>query len=242
MPLFGSDHPIDRKKVVTFLEALRRALIHSIIASVLLAIVGYFVAQPLLVYLQRLTGVELVAYGVADVFFSTLKIALAAGIMAAMPYTLYQVFSILPAYYPSFSRRSFLVFWLASIVLFVSGVVFCLRISLPYGIQFLLSYQSNEIVALISVKTFVSFCFLVLFGFGLIFELPLFMIMLSRLGVVNAARMAGYRRYAILVIAVAAAVLTPTPDIVNMLLMAVPIYLLYEIGLLGMRFWKKPRQ
>jgi sec-independent protein translocase protein TatC len=78
-----------------------------------------------------------------------------------------------------------------------------------------------------------------LFGFGFIFELPLVMMLLAYMGVVEAEKLAGYRRYAILIIFIAAAIITPTPDLFNLFLMAVPLYLLFEIGLLGMRFYKK---
>jgi sec-independent protein translocase protein TatC len=93
------------------------------------------------------------------------------------------------------------------------------------------------VAALISVKRFVSFCLWMFLGFGLIFELPLAMMLLARIGLVNARQLGRYRRYAVLVIFIVAAVLTPTPDILNMTLMAAPLYLLFEIGLLGMRFW-----
>jgi sec-independent protein translocase protein TatC len=79
----------------------------------------------------------------------------------------------------------------------------------------------------------------VVFGFGLIFELPLSMMLLGRIGVVSAAMLSRYRRYAILIISIVAAVLTPTPDIFNMALMGIPLYLLFELGLLGMRLWKQ---
>ena len=79
---------------------------------------------------------------------------------------------------------------------------------------------------------------MVVFGFGLIFELPLSMMLLGRIGLVSAAKLSRYRRYAILSISIVAAVLTPTPDIFNMALMGVPLYLLFELGILGMRLWK----
>jgi len=104
-------------------------------------------------------------------------------------------------------------------------------------VKFLLSFEGESIEAIISVRKFVSFCMLFLFGFGLIFELPLAMIIVARLGLVSAKKLGSYRRWAILVISIVAAVLTPTPDVFNMMLMAVPLYLLFEIGLLGMRVW-----
>jgi sec-independent protein translocase protein TatC len=111
-----------------------------------------------------------------------------------------------------------------------------LNISLPYGVQFLLEFEGPNIEAIISVQKFVSFCLLFLFGFGFIFELPLAMILAGRIGIVTYKRLAGNRRYAVLVITIVSAVLTPTPDAFNLAMMAVPLYLLFELGLFGMRF------
>jgi sec-independent protein translocase protein TatC len=226
-----------QENIFELAEDLRRAIIHALLVTGVFAIGGYYGARPLVVYLQGLTGAKLVAYGLPDTVFAFLKIALAIGAAAGMPYTLYRLLAVLPAHFPSFSRRVLLGFWLISLLLFALGVVFCLKVTLPYGIQFLLSFETPGIVALISVKKFVSFCLWLFFGFGLIFELPLVMITLSRIGIVRCVTLAAYRRHAIVAITVASAVITPTPDIFNMLLMAVPLYLLFEIGLIGMRFW-----
>ncbi|MDD2603497.1 MAG: twin-arginine translocase subunit TatC [Desulfobacterales bacterium] len=222
---------------IELLEALRRVLIRSAIVAVGFAVGGYYIAEPVLVRLQRLTGVEMVAYGLPDAFFAMLKMALVMGLVAGMPYTFYGLLSILPKFFAGFRRRVLFGFWIASVLLFVGGILFCLTVTLPYGIKFLLGYQSQHVAALISVKRFVSFCLWMFLGFGLIFELPLAMMLLARIGLVNARQLGRYRRYAVLVIFIVAAVLTPTPDILNMTLMAAPLYLLFEIGLLGMRFW-----
>lgn len=222
---------------IELLDALRRVLIRSAIVALVFAVGGYYIAEPVLVLLQALTGVEMVAYGLPDAFFSMLKMALAMGLVAGMPYTFYGLLSILPQFFPGFRRRLVVGFWIAAVLLFAGGILFCLEVTLPYGIKFLLGYESQHIAALISVKRFVSFCLWMFLGFGLIFELPLAMILLGRIGLVKAAQLARYRRYAVLVIFIVAAVLTPTPDVINMTLMAAPLYLLFEIGLLGMRFW-----
>ncbi|MEE4608888.1 MAG: twin-arginine translocase subunit TatC [Desulfobacteraceae bacterium] len=222
---------------IELLEALRRVLIRSAIVALVFAVGGYYIAEPVLVLLQALTGVEMVAYGLPDAFFSMLKMALAMGLVAGMPYTFYGLLSILPRFFPGFRRRLLFGFWIASVLLFAGGILFCLEVTMPYGIKFLLGYESQHVAALISVKRFVSFCLWMFLGFGLIFELPLAMMLLGRIGLVKAAQLARYRRYAVLVIFIVAAVLTPTPDVINMTLMAAPLYLLFEIGLLGMRFW-----
>ena len=164
---------------------------------------------------------------------------MAVGLTAGMPYALYALLTAVHTAAPAFTRKSVWCFWAAAVVLFGLGVAFCVKITLPYGNQFLLSFESTQVVALISVKKFVSFCFWVIFGFGLIFEMPLAMMLLARVGVVDAKRLAGYRRYALVAILTLSAILTPTPDILNLMLMAVPLYLLFEIGLIGMRFWNK---
>ncbi len=221
------------------LTLARRAVIRAAVVISVLAVGGYYCAETVLAYLQRLSGAKLVAYGLPDSFLAFLMIALALGLMGAMPYTLYALLSVVHRYRPGFTRQSLWGFWSAAVILFALGMFFCLSITLPYGIRFLLSYETTDIVALISVKKFVSFCFWVVFGFGLIFELPLVMMLLARVGLVNPHKMAGYRRYALVGILIVAAIVTPTPDILNLMLMAVPLYLLFEIGLIGMRFWNK---
>ena len=232
-------HAIGSAKLLTALESFRVALVRSGVLVAVFSIGGYLAAGMIIRFLQRLTGVRLVAYGLPDTFFAFLKLVLAVGLLATVPHLLYSILLPLPAKYPTLRRRSMFVFWLAAIGLFYTGAAFSVMVSLPYGAQYLLSFESQNIVALISVKKFISFCLLIVFGFGMIFELPLFMMLLSRIGLVGATTLSRYRRYAILVISIVAAILTPTPDMVNMALLAVPLYLLFELGLLGMRLWKQ---
>jgi sec-independent protein translocase protein TatC len=122
--------------------------------------------------------------------------------------------------------------------LFYAGVLFCVNLSLPYGVEFLLDFEGPTIEAIISVEKFAGFCLVFVFGFGILFELPLAMILLGRIGVVTRQALARNRRYAILVITIISAVVTPTPDAFNLGMMAAPLYLLFEFGLLGMRLYK----
>jgi sec-independent protein translocase protein TatC len=229
-----SKPPIDSSRVFLFLHALRRSFIWIAALVAVFSIVGYLAAEPALRRLQHLTGVKLAAYGIPETFFTFLTLALAFGVLMSMPYILYAVLAGLQPLFPSFSLKMMRRFWAASIVLFFCGAAFCLTVSLPYGVQFLMSFEGPHIEAIISVQKFAGFCMLFVFGFGLIFELPLAMILLGRVGVVRRQVLARNRRYAILAITIVAAVLTPTPDAFNLALMAVPLYLLFEIGLLGM--------
>lgn len=226
-------------QIVSFLETFRRSLIQIAAVVLVFSILGYGFSKPILTFLQKHTGVTLAFYGLSETFFSLLNIALFSSLFVSMPFLLYKVLAALRNVFPSFSRKMMIGFWVGAVFLFYLGAGFCLFITLPYGVKFLLSYQGTHIEAIISVKKFVSFCLLFIFAFGIIFELPLTMILLGRIGLVKVSFLARYRSYAVLVIAVLSAVLTPTPDAFNMMLMAVPLYLLFEIGILGMRLWGK---
>jgi sec-independent protein translocase protein TatC len=225
--------------VVTLLESFRKSAIRITVAVVVCSIAGYVFARPILTYFYKVANLELAAYAIPEAFLSLLNVGLATGIFVCIPYITYEVLAALPPLFPSFTRRMRLGFWLMSLLLFYGGAAFCRYVTLPYGVRFLLSYQDQNVEAIVSVSKFVSFCMLFVFGFGLVFELPLAMILVARLGLLSAKKVGGFRRWAILFISIVAAVVTPTPDAFNMALMAVPIYALFEVGLLGMRVWGK---
>ena len=225
-------------RVYNTLQALRRSFIRIGMVVLGFSVVGYYLAEPVLRRLRDLTGVKLAAYGIPETFFTFLTLALAIGVFASFPFILYAVLAGMQPLFPALSRRMMHSFWLASVVLFYAGVVFCVNLTLPYGVEFLLEFEGPYIEAIISVQKFAGFCLVFVFAFGILFELPLAMILLGRVGVVARQTLARNRRYAILVITIISAVITPTPDAFNLGMMAVPLYLLFEIGLVGMRFYK----
>ncbi len=132
-------------------------------------------------------------------------------------------------------------FVFATCLLFYAGAIFCYFVTLPLGIKFLLGFQSENLQAVISVGKFVNFVTLFIFGFGLIFELPVFMFFAAKVGIISREGFERNRRFAILGIAIIAAILTPTPDVINMTLMAGPLYLLYEGGILTIKLFHKDK-
>jgi sec-independent protein translocase protein TatC len=228
----------NQDRVYQTLKTLRRSFIRVGLIVLAGSIAGYYLAEPILRHLQQVTGVKLAAYGVPETLFTFLNLALACGVFAGMPYLLYALLSGVQPLFPAFTRRMVIGFWLGAVILFYAGVLFCLNVSLPYGVQFLLEFEGPHLEAIISVRKFAAFCLLFLFGFGVIFELPLAMILLGRVGVLTHPGLAKNRRYAILGITIISAILTPTPDAFNLAMMALPLYLLFEIGLIGMRLGK----
>jgi sec-independent protein translocase protein TatC len=232
-------HSAESERALIFLDDLRKTLIYIAISVLISSAGGYVVAGHVLRFLQRIAQVQLVAFGIPEAFFGFLELALGIGILISMPFILYRMLMLLPKRFPSMSRKVIAGFWLIAVVLFYTGVIFCLKITLPYGIQFLLSFETPTIKPVISVGRFLSFCLLFLFGFGLVFEVPVAMVLMGRLLPIDVKTLSRYRRYALLAITIVSAVLTPTPDVFNLTLMAVPLYLLFEIGLIGMRLTKK---
>jgi sec-independent protein translocase protein TatC len=243
---------IDRKKIFDSLERLRKGLLLSLCLFVLLGVVIFPFSKQLLRYLyetnlkvdlvaQPHTKVSLVAFTIPEAFFSLLKITLFASLFLAMPFVFYQIWK---AFAPLFRlkklRSPFLIF-LTAIALFYLGAAFCFFVTLPFGVQFLLGYQSTLLKPMISVATYISFCTAFIFGFGLTFELPLILGLLSYLKIVNAKFLTRNRRYAILIVAVIAAVVTPTPDVFNMALMGVPLYVLFEVGVIVVKIIERKR-
>ncbi|MBU0993930.1 MAG: twin-arginine translocase subunit TatC [Proteobacteria bacterium] len=211
-------------------------MIHIGIAIFMTFIGIYPVVPSALCYLKTLANADLAAFGTPEAFFAMLQLNLEISVLICMPLILCKILAPLPRFFPSFSNKAIFAFWLSSVTLFYAGVFFCFKITLPYGIKFLLGFETTNIKALISVDKFVSFCAMFLLGFGLVFQMPVAMVLSGRLFNVDYRRLSRHRREAILILTFVSAILTPTPDAMNMMLMAIPLYLLFEIGLLGIRF------
>ncbi len=218
------------QKIVLFLAYLRRFLLETVLTFVGLTIILFWFAPDILALLQNYLEQKLVFFGVVEPMTGLLKIAAVSAVLIMMPWLSWRLAQGLKAVF-GLSRRFVLFFAAAGLLMFYAGAMFCFFVTLPFGMKFLLGYQSEEIKPVISLAKFVNFTGFFMLGFGLVFELPLFMTVLCRLGICSYRTFRKYRRYAILIIAILAAVLTPTPDVVNMSLMGIPLYLLYEAGI-----------
>ncbi|MBM4307626.1 MAG: preprotein translocase subunit TatC [Deltaproteobacteria bacterium] len=223
---------IKRGELFESLGNLRKSFFYIIGAVILFGIILFPFTKELLRHLHRSLQEDLVAYGIPEAFLSLIKLTLFASLFLSIPIIFFYLWK---AFSPLFRKRglesSFFV-PLVAMFLFYSGAAFCYFVTLPFGIQFLMSYQSATIKPMISVAKYISFCVVFIFAFGLVFQLPLILALLSYIRVVNASFLTRNRRYAILIMAILSAVLTPTPDVFNMALMGGPLYVLFEIGIL----------
>lgn len=176
----------------------------------------------------------------AEKFITDLKVSLFAAIFLALPVLFYQAWKfVAPGLYRS-ERRMALPFVVFSTGFFLGGAAFCYFTVLPWGMRFFLGFGSADVLPMFAVSDYLTFVTRMLLAFGFVFELPLAIFFLARLGIVSAEGLAAFRKYAIVLIFVAAAILTP-PDVVTQMALGLPLVLLYEVGIVTARLWGKPR-
>ncbi len=194
---------------------------------------------PFLAFKSKPPIAKLTALGPAETLWTHFKVAFIAGLLVALPVVLYEVWRFIsPGLLPK-ERRFALPFVVLSTVFFFLGVAFCYFIVLPMALQFLLTFDPS-IQQTPRFSEYVDFTLKFLLAFGVIFELPLAMVIAARMGIVTPQFLARNRKYAILVNFIIAAILTPTPDVFNQCLMALPMCLLYEVGILASRIVARP--
>ena len=182
---------------------------------------------------------SLVFLAPAEAFWMHLKVSFIAALVLSLPVIFIQFWKFIsPGLMPK-EKKYFVPFLFSATLLFTAGAAFCFVIILPFAMTFLLGYKTAHLTAMLSVGSYVDFCLKFILAFGAIFELPLIIIFLTRFGIVTPATLARHRKYAMLGAFILAAVLTPTPDAFNQLLMAIPIIVLYEIGILLSRVMHK---
>lgn len=228
-----------RPGLIIFINELRRSIRALFVAIVLVTATVFFLTPQLLELVQSHLAEKLYFFSVAGPFLAHVKLALFGALFALMPWI---VTVMLKAVGKPFqvTRGQLFLFSFFSCLLFYCGTVFCYFVTLPFGINFLLGFGSEELKPVISVGKFVNFVTIFILAFGVIFELPILMVFVAKIGIVTRSFFARHRKYALLLIAIAAALLTPTPDIVNMLLMGGPLYILYEAGIVILRVMRIP--
>ena len=190
---------------------------------------------PFLGFQHKPPIAKLTALGPAETLWTHFKVAFIAGLLVAIPVVLYELWRfIAPGLLPK-ERRFALPFVVLSTAFFFLGVAFCFFIVLPMALQFLLTFDPS-IQQTPRFSEYVDFTLKFLLAFGVIFELPLAMVIAARIGIVTPQFLSRNRKYAILVNFIIAAILTPTPDVFNQCLMALPMCVLYEVGILAARF------
>jgi sec-independent protein translocase protein TatC len=227
----------EKQPFLSHLEELRRRLIYCAIALGIGFIIAYIFSEDLFKLLisplkeQLPEKGRLIFTNLPEVFIAYIKTAFIGGILISSPIIFYQLWMfIAPGLYQN-EKRYIIPFVVFSSLLFIGGALFGYFIVFPFGFRFFLGYANEYVQALPSVQQYFSFSIKLLFAFGIIYELPVVIFFLSRMGLVSADFLRKKRKYAILLIFILGAVLTP-PDVITQLMMAGPLIILYEISVI----------
>ncbi|MDQ7828981.1 MAG: twin-arginine translocase subunit TatC [Armatimonadota bacterium] len=221
--------------IVEHLEELRRRLLIGLAALAVASVLSFLFVEPLLTWLLRpvvAAGSRVVFLAPTEAFFVRVKVALLAGVFLSLPVMLYQLWLFVSVGLTETERRYALWLIPPAMALFVAGAAFALIVVVPVGVRFLLGYQVQGVLEpMISIGAYTSFLTWFVLAFGLVFEMPIVIVFLTKIGLVTPQALAAWRRYALGAILVAAAPLSPGGDIFSMLMLAVPAYLLYEVSI-----------
>lgn len=179
--------------------------------------------------------------GLAEGFFTYLKVAFITGLMLATPVIFYQLWAFISPGLYSHEKKDIFPFTIFSVMFFVGGALFGYFVVFPFAFEFFMSFNTDQITAFPSLKEYLAFSTKLLIAFGLAFELPIFIIFLAKLGLITIDGLKRNRKYVVVGAFIASAILTP-PDVVTQVLMAFPLMLLYEVGIIGVRLTVKKKE
>lgn len=232
--------------LISHLLELRDRLLRATIAVIVVAIpcIGFraeifeFVARPLMERLPE--GASMIATNVIAPFMTPVKLAIMAAVFIAMPYILYQVWAfVAPGLYRR-EKRFALPLLLTSIVLFYVGVAFAYFIVFPVAFTFFSAAAPEGVLMMTDINSYLDFVLLLFFAFGVAFEIPIATVLLAITGLVRPESLAANRGYVLLGIFIVAAFITP-PDAISQCIMAIPMYFLYEGGIVASRLMLRAR-
>lgn len=226
----------ERPKIVSLIIELRKS-IRNLAFSIALATLVIFLLSPrLLQFVQGHLDTKLYFFSVAGPFLAHVTLSFFVALLVLMPWLTIVIWRAMGRVF-KVPGTQVLFFVVCTCLFFYGGIAFCYFVTLPFGITFLLGFSSEELRPVISVNQFVTFVALFIVAFGIIFQLPIMMVFSARIGLLGRRFYEKNRRYALLLMAIVSAILTPTPDVVNMALMGGPLYLLYETGILILRLF-----
>jgi sec-independent protein translocase protein TatC len=234
----------DRMPFMEHLGELRTRIMRALYGLLAGTLVALPFSERIVDWLARPVtklGYELVFTAPAEAFWVQMKVGLIAGVFVAAPVILWQVWAFISPGLHQHEKKYAVPFVLIGSLMFILGGAFSLFVVTPYALTFLLGYARPGLKPMITIQNHVDFLLKFTLAFGAVFELPLALTLLARMGVVSAKMLAKNRKYAILGAFIVGAVLTPTPDAFNQSLMAGPLIILYEVGIVCARiFGRRP--
>ena len=221
--------------LVDHLQELRKRLIIMIIAVAVGSTACYFYSAELVHFITAPAG-KLYYMNPAEAFFSYLKVSFFAGFLLALPVVLYQVWAFIVPALTRKERTATTILVPTSVLLFFVGLIFSYYLVLPAGIKFFMGFATDDLQPMFSLGQYLSFVISFLVPFGFIFELPLFILVLAKIGIISSKMLVAKRKIVLVMTFVIGAVISPTPDVFSQTMIAVPMLVLYEISILIVKY------
>lgn len=241
-----------RKRIIVSLTVITIGFVFCfyyseyIFHALVLPMKGFFkfsLSSPF-IYFEKFknSDTELVFLAPAEALWMHFKISFICGVVISSPVVLYEFWRFVAPGLLTRERKYVFPFIIVTTFLFLLGALFCFLFVLPFAMDFLLNYKTENVKPMLSVGSYIDFCLKFIVAFGAIFEVPVVMVILTKIGIVTTEFLAKNRKYAIVLAFVAAAVLTPTPDMFNQTVMAVPIIVMYEAGIWASRILNRGKK
>ena len=224
-------------KAVSFLEhleELRGRLIKSVLMIALASFIFYGWVDRVLQFLIKPVG-RVVFTSPCEAFATSMHLTFLGGIFLSSPFIVYHIWAFVGQGLTPAERKYVVFFGPLSLILFFVGTVFGYFVIVPFSLKFLLSFSSPTMIPMITVEKYIAFVTNLVLAFGVVFELPLILVFLTKIGVASPEFLRHKRRHAIVIIFIVSAVLTP-PDWISQMLMAIPLVVLYELGIFASRW------
>ena len=223
---------MEEKTFYEHIEEFRRIIIKSLLILMLFSIAAYFFSEEIIKILAKPLGRELVFLSPTEAFVGIIKISLIAGAFIAFPFIIHHIWKFISDIFTKDKKKSVSKYIIISIFLFYGAIIFCYFFVLPTTLKFLMNVGDVPLIPTITLNNYMDFTLYLLIAFGLIFQFPLILLALINLNIITVDMLRKKRRYFILGIFIVAAILTPTPDGISLLALALPIILLFEITII----------
>lgn len=240
---FGDDpnkvqQPFGKMSLIEHLQELRMRIIKSMVIVAIGFGISYFFADQLINFITAPAG-KLYYMSPAEGFFSYMKVSLVSGLLLALPFLLYQIWAFIIPSLTKYERTTLVLLVPSSFALFIGGLAFSYFFVLPASLKFFMGFETENLQPLLSLGQYISFIISLLLPFGIIFELPLFLIVLGKAGLISSAFLRSKRKAVLVLSFVVGAVISPSPDVFSQTMIAVPLVVLYESSILILRYVMK---
>jgi sec-independent protein translocase protein TatC len=222
------------------LEELRGVLLRVFIVIVVVSLAVYAFIDKFMAALIRSVD-YLVFTAPADAFIARIILTLFVAFICVLPYVLFEIWNFVSYGLKKHERKYILIFGPLSFILFFIGALFSYLIVIPISIKFLLGFSSDLLIPMITIKSYISFVITMVLAFGVVFEMPLVLMFLTKIGVATPAFLIQKRKFAVVIMLIVSALITP-PDVITQLMLAGPLMILYEIGILVSKLVYKKKE